>query len=304
MSFAGTYVSAPALTPTPYGLLTVAEARPSEDPHWRQGVVWRDICPGTMGGTTYDGCALTDSSPDDKAQTTSFSLFGARAFTAFAEIDCSPVDFYGEGEQRAIEALNKTETWQVERAFWTGTVGGDSYVYPRLAANAVVQDTLEARIRLQMAAAPVTGTSIALDVVEGLGRLERAMANCLNGVGVIHVTTDVAEHLIANMVAIVKGPRLVTVNGNVIVVGAGYPGTGPDGAAPPAGQSWMYGTGPLFSYKSDVKVYAAPHDSMVRTINTLKMIAERTYLIGYGCCLNAVLISTGGIITGAVNSAT
>lgn len=304
MTFAGLLVSPPAYNPTPYGLLTVTEPRPSEDPHWRQGVTWRNICAASGGGTTYDTCAVPTGEPDAKAANTSFSLWGARAFTAFAELDCSPVDYYETAEKDVTEALNKTETWQVERAFWTGVMGGDALLYPHLASNTVVQDPGETRIRIQQAATPVTGTSIALDLVEGIARLERQMADCLNGTGVIHVTPGVLEHMVRNVLVTAKGPRLTTANGNVVAAGAGYPGTAPDGTAPPAGQSWIYGTGPIFSYKSDVRVYAAPHDSMVRTTDTLKMIAERTYLLGFDCCLSAVLVSTGGVITGAPNSAT
>ena len=41
-----------------------------------------------------------------------------------------------------------------------------------------------------------------------------------------------------------------------------------------------------------------------RETNTLKTIVERTYVLGYSCCcMYAVPISTGGIVTGQPSSA-
>ena len=49
-----------------------------------------------------------------------------------------------------------------------------------------------------------------------------------------------------------SGVTLRTWNGNLVAAGAGYPGTAPDGSDPAAGTSWIYGTGPVFIYRSDV----------------------------------------------------
>ena len=77
--------------------------------------------------------------------------------------------------------------------------------------------------------------------------------------------------------------RLVTPGGNLIVAGGGYPGTGPDGSTPADDTTWMYATGAAFGYRSNV-FFTQVRDSLNRATNTLRMQAERTYLIGFECC--------------------
>ncbi|HEX9832289.1 MAG TPA: hypothetical protein VGA66_04235, partial [Mycobacterium sp.] len=85
---------------------------------------------------------------------------------------------------------------------------------------------------------------------------------------------------------------LYTPAGNRIVVGGGYTGTGPDGAAPAAGTAWIYATGSAFGYRSDV-FFTEVRDSLDRSANTIRMIAERTYLLGFECCHLAAHIVLG-----------
>ena len=76
------------------------------------------------------------------------------------------------------------------------------------------------------------------------------------------------------------------------MVGGGYTGSGPDGAAAAAGTSWIYATGPGFGYRSNV--YVSPvRESLDRSTNTLHMLAERTYVVGFTCCLLAAHIALG-----------
>jgi hypothetical protein len=87
------------------------------------------------------------------------------------------------------------------------------------------------------------------------------------------------------------GPRLRTINGSYVVSGGGFPNTGPDGTAAPAGTAWLYFTGQPFIYRSrDVRTFMR-EESFDRSTNLLKVIAERTYLVGWDCCHYAVLIN-------------
>ena len=45
----------------------------------------------------------------------------------------------------------------------------------------------------------------------------------------------------------------------------------------------MYATGAAFGYRSNV-FFTQVRDSLNRATNTLRMQAERTYLIGFECC--------------------
>src|ERR1700759_4396042 len=163
-------VDPPVYTPSPYGLLSVVDERPSTDAHWQMGVTWVDICGGV--GVTVDPCvtsapAITGTGViPAKAATTSRSMWGATPFTVFAEVDCSPVDFFDNRQQTMQMALNRFESYQVERTFWTGLAperanqnGVPNGVLPHLASNAAIVETslTGQSTTLQMAATVPTG---------------------------------------------------------------------------------------------------------------------------------------------------
>lgn len=293
-------VPPPSFAPGQYGLWTTVDDRSilAPDRHWRNGIKWQDLC--GIGSTTYDPSCL-GTTPATKAANITTPNYAATPFTPFVEIDCSPVGYTVEEHQaRAAEALSRVESWQVERAFWTGAAGGDAdIVYPHLAANAVVVQTTPnetVTITLQCAATTVTGSTL-LDVTEGIGRLEQALGNCLVGRGVIHIPLVLGEQLFRANAVRTDGPQLRTQAGNLVALGAGYPGTGPDGTSVP-NAVWIYATGPVFGYRSPTEQFRL-RDSLDRSENTARMIAERTYVLGFSCCcLYAVLVSLGGIVTG------
>jgi hypothetical protein len=284
----------PSFTPSPYGLLSVVEARyDTQDVHWRSGVQWQPLCGGVL--TTYDPClAVTGVGgpppiPPTKSSDLTFENRGATPFTVYADFQCSPAASAEQAQELAEEAMTRFESFQVERAFWTGIAGDQPVVYPHLAADEEVRDAHGTL--LQTASDPVTGT--ATDIVQAFGEIERGLAECYNGAGVIHVPAELGPALAYTMVAKPDGRRLRTLNGNLVALGNGYPGTSPAGAAPAAGTTWIYGTGPVFAYRSRVEVPGLP--SIVnRANNTVDAIAERTYVLGYDCCLVAALVDTGG----------
>lgn len=303
---ARTYVTPPPVTPSPYGLLSVVDLRGGEDPHWANGVTWQDMCP--TGGTTYMDCLSSSpavtGAPVAKTANASRGSWGAVPFTVYAEVDCSAPGFWDDQEKFAREALDKVENWQLERAFWTGTAGGvANAVLPHLAATAGVTEANSVssggsyNITLQLQSTIVTGSPLAPAVA--LGALEDALGDILLGqAGVIHVPNNLVPVMAASGLLIKTGPRIQTHNGNFVVAGNGYPRTGPDGSDPGMGHSWMFATGPLFGYRSGVITLTNPDGStLVRTNNTVKAIAERTYLIGYDCANLAVLTSPSAIVT-------
>jgi hypothetical protein len=276
------------------------ELRSPADPHWQAGVTYEPLCGGS--GTTFEECfsvtGVGFAPPTaSKVDTGGLDRRGATAFTVYDRVDCSAPGFWERAEEVVGELLTETEQWQVERTFWTGVAGGQTVVFPHLAANAPVLD--ESGIVLQTAAVTVTGA--ALDVVEGLGRLESTVADCYSGVAVIHVPRTLAPALANAQLLVRDGTRYRTHNGNLVVLGAGYRGTAPDGSTP-SGSAWVYATGAMFIYRGR-PVILPIRDSVDRAENTINAIAERTYVIGWDCCHVGVNLSTGGIITGAVNGA-
>lgn len=291
---ARTYVQPPIVTPAPYGLLSAVELRPDGESFWRLGTTWQDTCP--QGGSTIEPCytsapAVTGTSFSKSANATRTN-WGATPFTIYAEVDCSAPAFWDDKEDYVRTAFERVEQWQLERIFWTGTVDGvANAALPHLAAtSAVTEQGLGYVTTLQLAATQVTGTAISAPMA--LGAVESALANCLRGVqGIIHISNDIASVLAEANLLVRDGPRLRTWNGNLVVVGNGYPRSGPDGSDPGLGYGWMFGTGPIFAYRSDIHVLLENNSALNRTDNTVKAIAERTYLLGYDCCLVAALVS-------------
>lgn len=293
-------VPPPSFDLSPFGLLSVVEARYDEaDPHWRSGVQWQPLC-GDLA-TTYDPCLSVTGTggpppfPPGKDSGLSYETRGATPFTVYALFNCSPGASAQEAEERAQEAMKRLESWQVERAFWTGQAGGSdtvptiTAVFPHLAANGEVRDIYGTL--LQTAADPVTGAAV--NIVEAFGQVERALADCHNGQGVIHIPAELGAAVANASLAKPDGRRLRTLNGNLVAVGNGYPGTSPTGATPAAGTAWIYGTGPVFAYRSRIEIPGLP-SIINRANNTVEALAERTYVLGFDCCLASALVDVGG----------
>lgn len=297
-------VAAPLVTPESFTLLDYVQWVDDTDPHWQNGITYPAVCGGAS--TTYDICVdspvVTGSNPT-KADTADRIWRGATPFAIYTEIDCSPVGWWDDAENNVNEALRRYEHLEVERTFWTGTVHGDANIaMPHLAANSVTLDSSDSLITLQTAATvAVTGT---FDVVEGLGILEQQLASCYGAQGLIYVTIPVFDELVNELLVFQRNGLWYTAKGNKVVPGSGFTGTAPDGTAAPTGTSWMYATGALMGYRTPPKRVAMRQDSFDRAINTLKLIVERVYVLGWDCCHTAVRVSSGGTVTGTANSAT
>lgn len=288
------FVPPPPRTPMPYGLLEAVDLRTDADPHWQAGVEWQPLCGGSS--TTFDFC-VTGGAPPRLADTGGRDMRAALPFTVYAEIDCSPVGPTWDNEMNdARRLLELTEQYQVERAFWTGQITGltglENRVMPHLAANTAVTEQIGGSpsnlITLQTAATVVSGSAVA--ATAGIGALEAALAACYDGEAILHVPVQAIPVMASNVLFYRDGPALRTFNGNRVVAGAGYANTSPSGVPAAPGTAWIYATGALFAYKSDVKQFTR-EQSLDRSVNTLKAIAQRNYVLGWDCCHFAVLIN-------------
>lgn len=291
-------VSPPVFTPLPYGLLSVVQPMSDTDPHWQQGVTYQTRCMAGMGSTTYDECIVVTGTgapggagappaQPTKVSNVQVGLRGAQPFTVYAEFDCSPVGLQ-DAATAASDALARAESWQVERAFWSGQAAGQVVVYPRLVGALNVVDAQSVPLQ-----SPVVTGGGPFKPARALGILEGLMADCYNGVGVVHIPQSILPVFAgpgptANVFK--QNAQLRTLNGNLVAVGAGYPGTAPFGAAPAAGTAWMYGTGAVAMWRQTTPRVLGPSESIDRSKNTMKMIAERTYVLGWDCCHFGVLV--------------
>lgn len=294
----------PVFTPLPYGLLSVAQpAGDDSGRHWRNGVEFQPrhcgpalstaaVC--VTGGITKP--AITDGQP----------IRGADPFTIHAWLDCSPVGYSPDDWRRlTTAALVNNEAAAVEAVFATGVVAGGT-VYPHLAADADVDEGAVGAgqvVSLQTAASVlVTG---GVDIVEGVGLLESAMASCYGGVPVLHVPRRALAHMANKALVEADGDQLRTLSGSLVAAGAGYPGTSPAGATPATGTVWLYATGAVKVWRSPIELTGVnPADWVGRARNDQILVAERTYVIGWDCCHFAVPVVLGGDITGTAGAAT
>ncbi|WP_086559865.1 hypothetical protein [Streptomyces africanus] len=284
-------VDGPDFVALPNALWDAAQHPAQPGPHWQQGVTWTDWCGGAQ--TTYaDECiAVTGTDGAVPAApplepTASGVDRGATAFTVYAAFDCSLIGL--PDVDQAAEALARSEAFQVSRAFWTGQAGGQTTVWPHLAADDPLDDPQG--IRLQTGADTVLAATD--DAAVAIGRLDGALAEQYGGLGAVHVPVAALATLKARSLVREDDGVLRTPGGNLIVAAAGYTGTGPDGAVPPSGSAWIYATGALFGYRSDVAVRDFP-GTFDRSTNTVRKQASRTYLFGWECAHLAALMTLG-----------
>lgn len=293
MTGARQIIAGPGFSGLPYRLWNSIQQPDFNGSHWQNGVTWQDFCPSTSTDTTYSDClsvtGVGGQPPLAPALASNVTVTnrGATPFTVYAEFDCSPVGNIDPRAQADV-ALSRVEDYAVERAFWTGQAANQQVVWPHLAANAQLLDTNG--IVLQSAASQaVTGSNV--DVVQALGQLEGSLATCYGGKGVIHIPRLAVPAFDAwNLITDDGTGKLVTKAGNTVILGGGYPGTSPAGVQPAAPQCWIYATGQMFGFRSEVMVRTMP-ETLDRVANTIKAQAERTYVLGFECCLIAAQIN-------------
>jgi len=296
-------VEGPSFTTLPYGLWDAVQKPTADTNHWQNGITWVERCGN--GDTLYDECIAvtgTGGAPASGQAALSQNITqtnrGATSFACYAEFDCSPVGL-PDAASIAETALDKVAAYQLEKAFWTGVAGkttsggvGQTTVFPHLAASATLLDPGNSTIVLQPTASQAASGGATTDVADGLGQLQGALASCYHGAGVIHIPTTALPTFIAWDMVEDRDGGLYTHTGNRVVVGQGYPGTSPAGAAPAAGTTWIYGTGAVFGYQASVNIGSLV-ELFDRTENTYHMVAERVYVLGFECCLFATQIQLG-----------
>lgn len=273
-------------------LSTATPINPPND-RWKMGITWEPLCPEASG--TYDPCAAvvdnagaaeTAPTPPAKSATTEWQVRGATPFTAYSRIDCSPVGQWDQLSDVNKQALIRSESRFVETAFWSGVVAGQTVVFPHLASDSEVSDGEDL---MQPAATVVTATP--QEIVIGLGMLEDAMRDCYPGVATIHMPIRLASIAADHDLISPRAGGMFTTIGSKVVIGD-YPGTGPDGSST-EGVTWMYATGEVFFARDNEPKGFTAVESFDRDVNTVEMLAERTYLLGWDCCLLAIPILNG-----------
>lgn len=132
--------------------------------------------------------------------------------------------------QRASRALVAHEAWQAEREFWTGTA-----VPTNLHLTASPDSGQSSPHRTLVfpfpLPTPTPGTVLGVkeSLSDSLASLDQAIAAADAGSGMIHASCYVVQKW-SQVYPFLRDARgnIRTVNGNLLVPGYGYPGTGPD----------------------------------------------------------------------------
>lgn len=284
----GFEVEAPRIPAVPrYGLLNTIQPVRVTDPHAFAGPVqWRsNLC--TSVESIVDLCP-----PDGYIKSTERCIEWCCAdpFIVKGSYDCPPV---GTNPAEAFEIARRRllawESYEVERVFWTGVSANGQIVNPSLALG---NDQCGIQPINLSPAGPLAPAA-------ALGLLEEALTGVVPGGGVIHAPYGLAAFL-KNQKLLCGGcgeddGRYYTPTGMSLVLGAGYPGSGPDNVVAPAGTTWIFGTGPVGIWRSDV--FMVPEDlkeGVNRQINDVTVFAERFYAVGFSCALFAVQVTLCG----------
>lgn len=281
----GLYVPGPKITPNKYGLLNVVQPETPEDGHWEGGITWdNNFC--TDIHSTVGFCPIPGEDSQTKTANRDFQACCADPFILYGSYNCPPVGRTAkEAFEIAQDRLFLRESKEAERVFWTGLTDGGIDVNPSLAfGNSTCEDTL---IDLTPKAGPV-------GVVASFGALESALGECSPGTGVIHANYGLASLLAAHKL-IFKGDEpdtLETITGQKLVFGTGYPGTGPDNIPAVPGTTWVFATGPMVIWRSEV--FLTPErfaEAVDIRLNNVKVYAERVYAFGWSCCYFAMKVT-------------
>lgn len=264
----------------PYGLFSVLSPRSDESGHWQNGIRWEALtcqpASGRSGAECSDEEAIglpkqLDRDPGEHGAAASFAVYG--------HYTCTPGGHTPEEAQElANQHLLAREEAFVEGALWDGRLGNT----PNLADDA---------------ADLTSGTAVAS--AAALARIEDWIAQNYGSLGMIHATRGAVLVLSQQGLVVVRGSRLETLVGTPVVAGAGYPNTSPTGTTPTTGDYWVYGSPPIFGYRSEVFTSSnRVGDLLNRGTNDLTSIAERSYSLGYDPCGTAAALftsaSTGG----------
>lgn len=294
------WASPPTFTPALYRLRDAVSEVQQFTGHQKLGVIYEsDVCVRPIETTTQ--CLTGTGTAKTASEGANFR--GATPFAVYTWLDCGLVGT-GEAKLKAdtLRAHNNNVQSTVEQVFWSG---GLYNTYPHLAYTgaAVTEISGGSTVTLQTSATvPVTGT---YDIVEAVALLEYYMGQCYGGRPLLHMSRIGLEHMAANHLLVEKNGKLSTMGGSIVVGAPGYLRSGPNGVEPTNNGFWIYATGAVKWWQSDVSWMARDaKEFLARSDNDTVLIAEQWFALGWDCCHYAIQVSSGGVITGTPASAT
>lgn len=206
-------------------------ALPLPDVRWQGGISYRPLnsnVPAPDSSTFYP-CNSHYSVDLESVSPVSWDAFGI----GLAEHCLSGSTDEEEERARATRRLEIQTEYLVSRTFWTGEVASSDWSGVS-SSNRALSDTDSDELTTTGPVGVVTGISRAIQYLADTIGSER---------GMIHVAPNLLPFLAFYGVVIREGFNIVTaIADHIVVAGAGYDGSAPDGSAAGDGTSWIYAT--------------------------------------------------------------
>lgn len=143
--------------------------------------------------------------------------------------------------------------------------------------------TLDASIPSLVSEAALADGSTVHTTVLGIAVLEQWIADTFGSRGILHMsprmTTVAKAKGIIEYASVSGNNRIGTINGTLVVPGAGYDGAAPQGQTANSGTNeWVYASGPVSIYRSDaIDNPTTAAEAVTRPSNDLTIYVERYY---------------------------
>jgi hypothetical protein len=237
-------------TPLPHGILGgCVEVIDVRDVHELLGTEWQPL--SCADAHDWDWCPEEESPGESpggpvEKEFSRPSVCTAAPITIYAGATCGAIGWsYREAVQHARETLRMGEQRALEEWF--------------------LRDVL---CPMAVDLTPAAG---AVSIAQGVAALEGWLGETYGGRGVLHVPAGAA--------ALLGCCNLVMGSGYSVNVGP------PDCTQAPAGEAWLYITGPIrVRRESPVVVPGSDVESMRITTNDRFVLAERTFVVEVACC--------------------
>lgn len=184
-------------------------------------------------------------------------------FAVYAGVSCKPYGYTSEqGLANAQRVFEAKESIGVEKALMETLLQGATDLTP--AAGAVTPEV-------------------------GLAILEGNAATTYAGVPTIHVPRSIGSILMTRTAIEAQAGKFYSMQGSKVASGGGYEATNlsPVGAAPAAGELWLYATGEVAVARGTV----VAKDALNQTTNEDRVLVERPYVAAIDCYKAAVRVT-------------
>jgi hypothetical protein len=254
--------------PSPYGILGgCVEIVDVPDVHELLGTEWMPL--SCAAAHDWEWCPDDSTTPGPARKTfVRPGVCSAAPITIYAGSTCSTVGWsYDEAVQHARESLRMGEQRALEEWF--------------------VRDVL----------CPIADDLTpgdAVPVAQGVAALEGWLAEHYGGQGLLHIPAAAAALMgCCNVVTRTRDTQCPeTLMGNGVVFGAGYAlNVGPpDCTQAPAGEAWLYITGPIRVRREAPQIVPDTDAESFRiTTNERFVLAERSFVVEVACCEAAAI---------------